>query len=177
MTNPFSWSERRTDIRLSDATDYAVDVIWTPGGGPAGIRCRRCSEPLVTLHHIDGGIPTQLLRDLVIATHHPRCNDQPVAPQEKTYPACKHRPNTKVLQTTQCQKCLAMAAAIAIWASSKIDIKELKPDTGDGRSLPCVTCGTDTPSAGFCCGTPYCDNCVQVHKCDTGDDTEENCND
>lgn len=42
----------------------------------------------------------------------------------------------------------------------------LRPDTGDGRSLPCVGCGTTTPDASYCCGLPYCDNCRAEHTCD-----------
>lgn len=41
--------------------------------------------------------------------------------------------------------------------------RPLRPDTGDGRSLPCVSCGTKTPDASWCCGLPYCDNCMVNH--------------
>ena len=44
--------------------------------------------------------------------------------------------------------------------------RALRPDTGDNRSLPCVTCGTTTPDASYCCGLPYCDNCRNDHTCD-----------
>lgn len=38
--------------------------------------------------------------------------------------------------------------------------KELRPDTGDGRSLPCVRCSTKTPDASYVDGVPLCDNCA-----------------
>ena len=46
--------------------------------------------------------------------------------------------------------------------------KQLRPDTGDNRSLPCVSCGVTTPDAMFCdgCACPYCDNCRETHTCD-----------
>lgn len=45
----------------------------------------------------------------------------------------------------------------------------LRPDTGDGWSLPCVACGVTTPDAMFtdCCAMPMCDNCRPGHAwCD-----------
>lgn len=35
----------------------------------------------------------------------------------------------------------------------------LRPDTGDGRSLPCTQCGVSTPDAMYIDGMPLCDNC------------------
>jgi len=54
----------------------------------------------------------------------------------------------------------------AIRRAVTIDHRELRPDTGDGRSLPCAQCGTSTPDAMFtdCCGTPMCDNCRPAHE-------------
>lgn len=41
-------------------------------------------------------------------------------------------------------------------------MKELRPDTGDGQSLPCVRCGTKTPDASYQDGLPFCDNCADA---------------
>ena len=41
--------------------------------------------------------------------------------------------------------------------------KVLRPSTSDGRSLPCVRCGFNTPDAMFYGGDPMCDNCGSVH--------------
>jgi hypothetical protein len=32
-------------------------------------------------------------------------------------------------------------------------------------TLPCVACGTSTVEAGWCCGLPYCDSCLDEHVC------------
>ena len=34
-------------------------------------------------------------------------------------------------------------------AAAEAGMSGLRPDTGDGRSLPCVTCGTTTPAASY----------------------------
>lgn len=39
-------------------------------------------------------------------------------------------------------------------------MRQLRPDTGDGQSLPCVRCGVTTPDASYQDGLPVCDNCA-----------------
>lgn len=52
--------------------------------------------------------------------------------------------------------------------------KQLRPDTGDNCSLPCVSCGISTPDSQYCCGLPWCDNCrEQQHQCDPRDEIFE----
>lgn len=46
----------------------------------------------------------------------------------------------------------------------------LEPDTGDGRSLCCIDCGVSTPDSDYCCGLPYCVNCLRAHDCEMDDD-------
>lgn len=42
----------------------------------------------------------------------------------------------------------------------------VKPEVHDGTGLPCVCCGL-TKHGLFCCGLPYCDECVAAcHACD-----------
>jgi hypothetical protein len=55
----------------------------------------------------------------------------------------------------------------------KIDLNKLSPNTGDGRSLPCVMCPAVTPDADYCCGLPYCMNCLPIHDCEMDDEGSE----
>ena len=43
--------------------------------------------------------------------------------------------------------------------------RPLEPNTGDSRSLACVMCPAVTPDSDYCCGLPYCLNCLPIHDC------------
>lgn len=62
--------------------------------------------------------------------------------------------------------CYGEEAAALDEGAEATPAKTLRPDTGDGTSLPCASCSTTTPDAGYCCGLPYCDNCMAVHAHD-----------
>ncbi len=89
----------------------------------------------------------------------PACRYEWVAPVDRRAEKCPHLHAYKAArrgmpESNYCPDC-----------SSTWPLVPIRPDTGDGRSLHCV-CGTKTPDASFCCGVPYCDNCITTHICD-----------